>query len=148
MRDNRPGEAEDAIKLARAAAVRIGRETETDSPTARTFGPVTVAMITAENASVLNKHDRVLAIAERIPGNILNGDSASRNRHRLDVAEALRATGRHSEAMAILEDLYRTSPEWLIAQRYARQILTDLLMRCRSFTPGVRHLIDALHISY
>ena len=93
MRDNRPGEAEDAIKLARAAAVRIGRETETDSSTARTFGPVTVAMITAENASVLNKHDRVLAIAERIPGNILNGDSASRNRHRLDVAGALRATG-------------------------------------------------------
>ncbi|WP_329427496.1 helix-turn-helix domain-containing protein [Streptosporangium sp. NBC_01495] len=148
VRDNRPGEAEDAIRLARAAAVRIGRETETDTSTARTFGPVTVAMVTAENASTLAKHDKVLAIADRIPGNLLNGDSASRNRHRLDVAEALRATGKPSDAMAILEDLYHSAPEWLVAQKYAQKILAELLKRRRTLTLSTRNLADALHVPY
>ncbi|MFS1304407.1 helix-turn-helix transcriptional regulator [Streptosporangium longisporum] len=148
VRDNRPGEAEDAIRLARAAAVRIGREVESDSSTHRTFGPVTVAMVVAENAGIIDHYDKVLSIADRIPGNLLNGDSAGRNRHRLDVAMALHATGKPAEAMAVLEDIYRTSPEWLVAQKYARQILAGLLMRRRTLPASTRHLADALRVPY
>ncbi|GAA4209147.1 hypothetical protein GCM10022252_75230 [Streptosporangium oxazolinicum] len=146
IRDNRPGEAEDAIRLARAAAVRIGYEVESDTSTHRTFGPVTVTMVVAENAGILNKYDTVLKIAERIPPRLLNGDSAGRNRHKLDVADALRATGHPHEAVAVLEDIYRISPEWLIAQRYAKQIMIDTLDRSRSLPPKTRKLAIALRV--
>ncbi|MFG1873415.1 helix-turn-helix domain-containing protein [Sphaerisporangium sp. NPDC049003] len=148
VRDNRPGEAEDSIKLARAAAARIGHEALSDTSTTRTFGPVTVAMIHAENAAVLDQPDKVLAIAERIPAEVPYTHSASRNRHRLDVAYALASTRKHAESLAVLQGLAGTSPEWLAAQRYGRDILARLFQRRRSLTPQMRDLADAVGLSY
>ncbi|MEU4406297.1 helix-turn-helix transcriptional regulator [Streptosporangium sp. NPDC023963] len=149
VRDNRPGEAADAIRLARAAAAGIGHEALSDTSTTRTFGPVTVAMIAAENAAVLNQPDRVLAIAERIPADLPYAHSASRNRHRLDVASALVSMRKTNESFAVLQDLVRVSPEWLAKQRYARDIVGRLVAkRKRKLSSEMRELADAVGLAY
>ncbi|MEV4096428.1 helix-turn-helix domain-containing protein [Streptosporangium saharense] len=149
VRDNRPGEAEDALRLARAAAVRIGREVLSDSMTARMFGPVTVTMLTAEHAAIVGKPDRVLAIAERVPAEATPYERrAGRNRHRLDVADALVAMGRSAEAVTVLEELGQASPEWLVAQRYARDVVGRVVERMRTLTPEVRALATSVGLAY
>ncbi|MFI6290112.1 helix-turn-helix domain-containing protein [Nonomuraea sp. NPDC050790] len=148
VRDNRPGEAEDALQLARAAAVRVGRETLSDTSTARTFGPVTVSMIAAESAVILDQPERALAIADRISARVPYANSASRNRHKLDTAAALVATRRHSEAWNVLSQLRHASPEWLRTQRYARDILRQIIARRRSLNEEIRSLADEMALTY
>jgi transcriptional regulator with XRE-family HTH domain len=148
VRDNRPGEAEDALLLAGSAAARIGREVVSDASTTRTFGPVTVAMIEAESAAICDQPDKVLSIAERLPADVLHPASASRCRHRLDVANALTQTRRHTEAVAVIEDLRRDAPEWLAQQRYARDILARIISKRRTLTPQMRDLADFCHVPY
>jgi len=149
IRDNRPGEAEDSITLARAAATVIGHEAVSDTSTTRTFGPVTVAMIRAENAVIADKPDKALAIAERVPtANLLHAHSASRNRHRLDVASALVSTRHSTDAFAVMQDLATMAPEWLTAQRYARDILARLTARRRTVTSEMRQLADLVGVPY
>ncbi|GLW09163.1 hypothetical protein Misp01_42920 [Microtetraspora sp. NBRC 13810] len=148
IRDNREGEAEDTIRLARSAAVRIGHETLSDASTTRTFGPVTVAMIHAEHSTVQDKPDKVLAIAARVPTTLLHGQSASRNRHRLDVANALVSTRQRSEALGVLTDLSQSSPEWIASQRYAKDILGRVINRRRTLTDEMRSLADTIGMAY
>ncbi|WP_433379096.1 helix-turn-helix domain-containing protein [Streptosporangium sp. CA-115845] len=148
VRDNRPGEAEDAIKLARAAAVRIGYEALSDTSTTRTFGPVTVGMIAAENAAVMDQPDRVLKIAERISTQPRYATSVSRLRHQLDVAHALTVTRRHAESLAVLQRLAGVAPEWLAAQRYGRDILSHMFTAKRKLTQEMRDLADAVGLPY
>lgn len=147
VRDNRPGEAEDALLLAKAAAVRIGREVVSDTSTTRTFGPISVAMIQAENHAVQDKPDRVLQVAERITTPTLHPRSASRNRHRLDVAAALVATRRPDEGLAVLGELAEHSPEWLAQQRYAGDILGQVIGRRRTLTTEMRRLADLVGVA-
>lgn len=144
VRDNRPGEAADALSLARAAADRIGREVTSDQSTTRTFGPASVRMIAAENAAITRQPQRVLAIAEGIPPDVLHPASASRRRHRLDVANAHVMLKRYAEAMSVLEQLRREAPEWLTQQRYARSILAAMIEQRRTVTPEMRALADAV----
>jgi transcriptional regulator with XRE-family HTH domain len=151
IRDNRPGEAADALSLARAAAGRIGREVCLDGATARTFGPVSVMMIMAENAAIDQRPDQVLAIAANIPavaatlpGGVLHPAAASRRRHRLDVANALVMLRRYPEAMGIMAELRAEAPEWLVQQRYARQVLKNLVDKRRTLTREMRDLADAV----
>lgn len=148
IRDNRPGIAEDSLKLARAAAARIGRETLSDTSTTRTFGPITVAMISAENAAVMDQPGKVLEISKRIPTIMPHATSASRNRHRLDVASALTKTHKSTEALAILRDLARVSPEWLSVQRYARDILLQVIGIRRDIDDEIREIADAVGLEY
>jgi transcriptional regulator with XRE-family HTH domain len=149
IRDNRPGEADDSISLARAAAARIGHEVLSDTSTARTFGPVTVAMVRAENAAIEGKPDKMLAISDRIPmTNLLHANAAGRNRHRLEMASAYVATRRADEALAVLADLGGTAPEWLSAQRYAHDILARIAQRRRTFTPQMRQVADLVGLAY
>jgi transcriptional regulator with XRE-family HTH domain len=151
IRDNRPGEAEDALSLARAAAGRIGREVCLDGSTARTFGPVSTMMILAENAAIERRPDKVLSIAEGIPkiaeglgAGMLHPASASRRRHRLDIANAHVMLRRYPEAMGILRQLRAEAPEWLVQQAYARQVVKDILEQRRSLTIEMRDLADAV----
>ncbi|MEV1178312.1 helix-turn-helix transcriptional regulator [Nonomuraea sp. NPDC049784] len=148
VRDNRPGDAEDALQMAQAAAVRIGREVLSDTSTTRTFGPVTVLMIRAENAAITEKPDKVLSIADRIPATMPYAHSASRNRHRLDVAKAYAMTRMYPEAVATLQDLTRIAPEWIRAQRYARDILQGVIDKRRTLTPEMREVADAVNLPY
>ncbi|MFG1977037.1 helix-turn-helix domain-containing protein [Nonomuraea fuscirosea] len=148
IRDNRPGESEDAITLARAAATRMGHEAVSDTSTTRTFGPVTVAMIRAENAVIRDEPDKVLSIAERIPPNVLHPRSASRNRHHLDVASAYVSTRRPADALNVLEDLGLTAPQWLVTQRYAQDIYRRAVSRRRTLTPQMRRVADLMGLPY
>lgn len=147
IRDNRPGEAEDAIRLARAAADRIGHEVTSDASTTRTFGPVTVAQIASENAAINGDPHQVLEIAAAIPPGILHPASASRCRHRLDVAHAYTLLRQYGDALDILRELHRDAPEWLIQQRYARDILGRIISRRRTLSSEMLELADAINLA-
>ena len=147
VRNNEPGAAADALRIAGAAAARIGREVVTDESTTRTFGPVTVPMIRAENALLSGRPDRVLAIAERIPGDgLVHAMSASVLRHRLDVAAAHSQLRGYAEAVDVLEGVRRQAPEWLVQQRTARDVMEGIVARRRTLTPQMRELAAAVRL--
>jgi transcriptional regulator with XRE-family HTH domain len=153
IRDNRPGEAADALSLARAAAGRIGQEVSLDGSTTRTFGPVSVMMIMAENAAIRDEPDRVLSIAESIPAvagslsaGILHPAAASRCRHRLDTANAYVMLRRYPDAMEVLRGLMEDVPEWLAQQQYARVILRRVTDQRRVLTRDMVALADAIDL--
>jgi transcriptional regulator with XRE-family HTH domain len=142
VRDNRPGEAEDALDLAAAAASRIGREVQRHPNSQMVFGPVTVAYIRAETAILTGKPDRTLAIADRLPATPPFPGLVSRLRHRLDVANAYAQTRHYPEAVAILSGVRADAPEWLAQQHYARDILGHVVDRRRTLTDEMRELAD------
>jgi transcriptional regulator with XRE-family HTH domain len=147
VRDGRPDTAADALSLARSAASRIGRETALDFSTTRTFGPASVAMIGVENAVLTGKPDRALTLAERVPSRgLLHAQSASRRRHRLDVAAAHAALRQYGDAVAGMQALRYEAPEWLAQQRFARDVLAEVIRRRRRLTPEMRELADAVRL--
>ncbi|WP_347877199.1 hypothetical protein [Streptomyces sp. 8K308] len=100
VRDNRPEEAEDALRWARAAAVGMGREHQPRSDFLRTFGPATVALKRAENAMVIDRPGKVLQLASKVPAGGLRPTSNNRNRHLLDVADAHTRMKQYPEAVS------------------------------------------------
>ncbi|MEV0346606.1 helix-turn-helix domain-containing protein [Nonomuraea sp. NPDC050680] len=148
IRDNRPGEATDTIRLARTAAVAMGRELTPGDDFLRTFGPVTVAMKRVENAMVEDRPDKVLQLSQTIPLTDLRPTSNNRNRHLLDVAEAHRRMHRQSEAFEILQSVRHDAPEWMASQSYARDILKGIIGRRRSLTDEMCDLADFVRLEY
>lgn len=144
VRNSRPGDAEDALRLATAAAVALGREHAPNNDFLRTFGPTTVKLKAAENASVTDRPDMVLRIAERVPVFSLKPTSNNRNRHLLDVADAYAKTGDYAEAFGKLEQIHADSPEWLPNQRYARDILGRVAQGRRTLTADMRAMADVV----
>jgi transcriptional regulator with XRE-family HTH domain len=147
-RDNRPGEMEDALALARAAAERIGREAVYTPIPERTFGPVTVAHTTAECAAIIEEPARTLAIAEAEVPTAVAPNAASRLRHRLDVASAHAQLRQYGEAVAEIQQLRVRAPEWLTQQRYARDVLGRVVTERRTLTPEMRELADFVKLEY
>jgi transcriptional regulator with XRE-family HTH domain len=147
VRDNRPGEAEDALSLARAAAAKIGRDIPANASTTMTFGPAQVKIIAAENASLVGQPDRVLALSGAISSPaLMQVEPAQRLRHRLDVAGAHVAMRQYAEAIAVLRELHEAAPEWLVYQRYARDTLSLIMQRRRTLTAEMRELADAVRM--
>jgi hypothetical protein len=147
IRDNRPGEAEDALSLAKAAAAKIGRDVPANESTTMTFGPAQVTIIAAENASLREQPDRVLNIAERAtPAGLARVEPAQRLRHRLDVASAHVSMRQYAEGIAVLRETHAEAPEWMVHQRYARDILSRVIQRRRTLTPDMRELADAVRL--
>lgn len=146
VRDNRPAEAADALSLAAAAAERIRREIAPDGSTTRTFGPVTVKMIAAENAAIGRHPDQVLDISAQIPPRALHPLSASRCRHRLDLANAYVMLRRYPDALEMLQGLRADVPEWLVQQGYARVILRNITDQRRTLTREMRDIADAIDL--
>ncbi|MFE2869079.1 helix-turn-helix domain-containing protein [Embleya sp. NPDC059259] len=144
VRDNRPGESEDALRLAHSAAVAMGREYDPPENFLSSFGPITVALKRVENAAIVNRPDRVLRLAAHIPVDKLKPTSNNRNRHLLDVADAYARTRRFAEAIDVLQKVRAGSPEWLPNQRYARDIMGRLVVGRRTLTPEMRTLSDAV----
>ncbi|MFC7381584.1 helix-turn-helix domain-containing protein [Sphaerisporangium rhizosphaerae] len=148
VRDNRPGEAEDAIRLARTAAVAISRDISPDDDFLRTFGPITVAMKRAENAMVEDRPDLVLRMSQAIPADDLLPTSNNRNRHLLDVADAHRRTRQYGEAFEVLRRIRQDSPEWIVTQGYAKDILKGVIAGRRTLTGDMRDLADFVRLDY
>jgi transcriptional regulator with XRE-family HTH domain len=143
LRDNRPGEAADTMRLARSVSVLTGRELPRGRDRLTTWGPATVSYKAAERFIVLDEPDKVLAMTGR------GSQKASTEywRHRLDVAKAHAMLRQYTEAVDTLADVQAQAPEWLGSQRYARDILTDVVSRRRTLTPRMRDLSDALSIT-
>lgn len=148
IRDNRPGAAEDALSLAGMAAERIGREIPLDKSTTRTFGPGTLMMIRGENEALTGNPRKVLEIADRVPWGVMpHRGSASKRRHRLDVAAAHVMLRERDEAAGVLLELRDEAPEWLRQQRTARDVLESLLPQWkRTYPQDVRDLADAVQL--
>ncbi|GAA0934698.1 MULTISPECIES: helix-turn-helix domain-containing protein [Streptomyces violaceusniger group] len=144
VRDHRAGEATYALRLARSAAVALDSEYAPGADFLRAFGPVTVALKRTENAAVSGKPDRVLKLAEGISKGGLRATSNNRNRHLLDVASAHATMRNYSESMSILSGINNSAPEWLSQQRYARDIMGQVIGRRRTLTPEMRSLADAV----
>ncbi|MFF0224547.1 helix-turn-helix domain-containing protein [Streptomyces sp. NPDC004629] len=144
VRNSQPGEAEDALKFATAAAVALGREYAPENDFLRTFGPTTVKLKAAENAGVIDRPDMVLRIADRVPVFALKPTSNNRNRHLLDVADAYAKTGNYADAFGKLEQINADSPEWLPNQRYARDILGRVISGRRTLTAEMRAMADVV----
>lgn len=148
VRDNQPGETEDALSLARAAADRIGHEVLYDPNPNRLFGPITVAQITGECHVIAENPTKTLSIAEALPEDVLSPDAAGRLRHRLDVAQAHTQLRQYGDAMGELLAMRARAPEWIVQQRYARDILTTIISKRRTLTPEMRDMADFIKIGY
>lgn len=146
IRDNRPDEAAEFMRLAEAAAVAVGRERGGYHSYWTTFGLATVAMKRVENAVIDDKPDVALRLAGRVPGN-LRPTSDNRNRHLLDVSAAHLALRRYGEGFDVLYRLSREAPVWLVNQRMAGDLLGRIVARRRTLTPQMRELAELLSVS-
>jgi hypothetical protein len=139
VRDNRPDEAHDALRLARIAAAALDTDLIPHYNPWEVFGPTTVAMVHAENATIQGHHDLTLDIGSRITGQGYVVPS-NYHRHRLDVASAYAATRKFDEAAGVLMKIRAAAPEWLAQQRYARDILTKVMASKRRLSDEIRDL--------
>ncbi|WP_330180401.1 helix-turn-helix domain-containing protein [Nocardia sp. NBC_01503] len=148
IRDNQPHEVEDALSLARAAAARIGHDVYVERLLGRTFGPLEVSYISAESHVIAHEPEKTLAIASKVPAPTIEPAGASRMRHKLDVANAFTQMGRYGEALDEFRIVRRTAPEWLVQQRYARDILGTIVSKRRTLTPDMRELANVIKLEY
>jgi transcriptional regulator with XRE-family HTH domain len=146
IRDNRPGDAAQAMRLAQAAAVAVGPDKGSYHSYWTTFGPATVAMKRVENAVVDDKPDIALSLAEQVPAG-LRPTSDNRNRHLLDVTAAHIQLRRYPEAFDVLYRLRQEVPAWLENQHLARDLLGKIIAKRRTLTVDMRELADFVHLA-
>lgn len=120
VRDNRPDEAEDMMRLAAAGAVAVRPERSPYHQYWTTFDPATVAMKRVENAVVDGRPDLALRIARDIPQG-LRPTSDNRNRHLLDIAAAQVDLRRYDRAVDVLARLSDEARPWFVEQRMAEK---------------------------
>lgn len=146
IRDNRPDEAAEAMRLARAAAAALPPERhEAYHAYWTTFGPATVAMKRVENAVIDGRPDVALALAEQVPAG-LRPTSDNRNRHLLDIASAHLSLRDYATSFDVLYRLSREAPAWLASQRTASDLLSRIITHRRTLTPGMRELAGTLNL--
>jgi transcriptional regulator with XRE-family HTH domain len=145
IRDNRPDEAADMMRLAEAAAITAGNERGGYRQYWTNFGPATVAMKRVENAVVDGRPDIALRLAARVPHG-LRPTSDNRNRHLLDVSASNAELRHYDEAVGILKQLQGEAGPWLAEQRMARDILGRIVHRRRTLTPDMRGLAETIRL--
>ena len=143
VRNNRSDRAKELLRVASAAASALGREHDSWA----TFGPLTVALKSAEYDLISGKPDLTLRAAERLPDPREVGDVTPVNRHRhlLDVAHASLLTGDVDQATGVLTSVLRRAPEWLRRQRSAYEIVRESL-RTRPKKPTEEMATLAAHL--
>ncbi|MFC5749123.1 helix-turn-helix domain-containing protein [Actinomadura rugatobispora] len=147
-RNNEPGEADDALSFAQAAAVILRSEWAPPSDPLRTFGPIAVATRRVENYMIEDRPDRVLTLSEKIPKSGFRARASSRNRHRLDVAKANVRLKRYTDAFEILQEVRAISPEWISNQRMVHDILGRIVTKRRTLTAEMRELANYVGLQY
>ncbi|MGC0415835.1 helix-turn-helix domain-containing protein [Embleya sp. AB8] len=155
VRNNKPDVGREARRLAVSAASAIDAE-HTDYRTHwGSFGPLTAAMKTVEDLSIVGDHRSVLRHVDDGPISSIKAikrlgrpSPNTWNRHRLDVARAHAALGDHREAMDELTGIRRESPEWVKHQGMAREVMEDILHgRKRTLTSDMREMASYLHVA-
>ncbi|UGT59667.1 helix-turn-helix domain-containing protein [Nocardia asteroides] len=147
IRDNRPDEADDMMRLARAGAVAVRREPGPYHQYWTTFDTAVVDMKRVENAVVDDRPDLALRLARQIPPD-QRPTSDNRNRHLLDVAAANVELRSYDAAFGVLVKLSNEARPWLVEQRLAREILGRIIGRRRTLTREMREMADAIHLEY
>jgi transcriptional regulator with XRE-family HTH domain len=144
-RDDRAGEMLDAAAAAGARVATVAGSVVTPAPaTVGTFGPATVAMKRVETAIVAGDTGRALRLAQRVPAGE-RPTSNNRNRHLLDVAYAQADNRLYAEATATLERIRHDAPIWLRHQRYARDIVANVVAsRRRALSDELNNLVAAV----
>ncbi|QOC92439.1 helix-turn-helix domain-containing protein [Micromonospora craniellae] len=148
-RDNRPDEVTDLIDAAGAAAVRIGERVPPADQLMLVggFDTAKVQMQRVEAAAVAGEAERVLKLSEKVPPAPTISRSAWR-RHRLDVAWAYTHLRRYGKATTVLTHLRDMSPTWLRQQRYARDIVEQIVAgRRRAMTHELTELAEMMGCS-
>lgn len=140
VRDNRPDEARDALRLVRMAGACAPRDFVLSRSPWHVFGPITASVTTAENAAVAGQPRVTLAIARQLEAASMRRVHRFSPSHRLDVAHAYASLRLYPEAIGVLQELRRARPEWLPQQRYARDILGTVITRRRTLTSEMRDL--------
>lgn len=54
----------------------------------------------------------------------------------------------HGEAVNVLREIQRETPEWLVNQRYAGDVLSKAINKRRTLTPEMRDLADFMGLPY
>jgi transcriptional regulator with XRE-family HTH domain len=126
VRDNRPDDAAQIMRLAEAAAVSIGHDRGSYHSYWTTFGRATVAMKQVENAVVSDDPRLALSLSAHVPGS-LRPTSDNRNRHLLDVTTAHLSLRQYPEAFDVLHQLAREAPTWLQNQPMAKDQLAAII---------------------
>jgi transcriptional regulator with XRE-family HTH domain len=143
IRDNRPDEADEALRLARMAALGARRDFLLPYSPWHLFGPSSVAITMAEHAVISHHPEAVLEIDARLEKSRTMRFAPS---HRLDVAHAHAMLKNDEKAVAELQELRSARPEWLAHQRHAADILQTMIRRRRSLTKQMRDLADAVRL--
>ncbi|WP_052847164.1 helix-turn-helix domain-containing protein [Streptomyces avicenniae] len=144
-RNNRPHEAREMLRLARAAGIALGGQQAVSQATWGRFDWRTVAYQAIENHMTADNPGRALALAAKMPPPPRNATFG--RRHLLTVAQAHAARRSGDKALAILLDLSRTSPEWLRHQRLAADVFREVRdKRSRAMSRDHRELAVLLGV--
>ncbi|MFI0424269.1 helix-turn-helix domain-containing protein [Spongiactinospora sp. 9N601] len=146
VRNNRTREAEDYVSIARTAATRFGREQQ-GLPGYKAFGPVSVALIAAEVATMAGEPAQGLEEMERItpddgrpPAPVWNRGQVEKSYMHLEMGDTDRAT-------EVLQELKAQSPQWLRYQQRAKDAAEGILKaRTRIPTAAQREIADFLGV--
>jgi hypothetical protein len=147
VRDNRPDEAAEMLRLARMAAVGAGSDFVLPFSPWHVFGPVATLVFAAESAMIRDQPEGVLSIARRLSGArpaISLGRFAPS--FRLDVAYAHALLRHDDQTVAVLRQLRDDRPQWFPRQRYAADILTTIIGHRRTLSAEIRELADAARV--
>lgn len=98
-----------------------------------------MAAVLDQPDKVLKEHDALLGLKGRVV-------PVSRHRHLLDLAYAHTRLRQKDEAARVLSEIHTEAPQWLGYQRYARDILQDVVTRRRTLTPEMRTLAEAVRL--
>jgi transcriptional regulator with XRE-family HTH domain len=147
VRDNQPGQAQDALRLARMAAAGTDQDYSLQYAPWHVFGPVAVSVAAAENATIQDNPQEALDIAWQLTQLKLPVRKYAPS-HRLDVAQAHVMLRQYPEAISVLQQLRKERPEWLPQQRHASDILTKIIRRRRTLTTEMRDLASFVGLPY
>ncbi|MFI1357095.1 helix-turn-helix domain-containing protein [Streptomyces sp. NPDC020898] len=148
IRNNRPQEARDYRRAASVAAAAIGHEYQYGLPGTNSFGPVTAAMKSLEDAMIIGDARAVArraeeeeALSPRAWKRLGSPGKNNRNRFALDVARAHVRTGDSARAEEELVRLCRVAPNWLDQQNMAAYTWEEVAAkRKRTLTPEMREV--------
>lgn len=147
VRDNRPDEADEMMRLATAGAAAVRPGSGPYHQYWTTFDAATVAMKRVENAVVDDRPDVALRLAGDIPQD-QRPTSDNRNRHLIDVSAAHLELRHYDAAFDVLVSLSHNARPWLVEQRSARELLGRIISKRRTLTPEMRELADLVQLEY
>ncbi|WP_433893006.1 helix-turn-helix domain-containing protein [Streptomyces sp. CA-111067] len=122
-RNNRPTEAREMLRLGRTAGAALTGGTVVAQSSWGRFDWRTVALQGIENQLVGGQPGRVLRLSEKMAA---SGDTTFLRRHLLDVAQAHATLRQREQALAVIDRLQATTPQWLRHQKMAEDVFTQV----------------------